>query len=152
MSPRSSPISSHWSVRSLFPFHFHISSKFRQVCNVLKSGMGSFLDGNKILSKNVIGVTSLVHLMYTRSISMQCSGVPVSSVIILREDMVYHHELYLLFLHHALPFLRHNILYPSLFSKSSSSAANEKLQASPSSHRQILQVCNAEVCPVCLIC
>jgi hypothetical protein len=39
--------------------------------------MGSFLDGNRTLSKKVIGVTSLVHLMYTLSISMQCSDTSV---------------------------------------------------------------------------
>jgi hypothetical protein len=59
----------------------------------LKSGIGSFLDGNMMLSKNVMGVTSLVHLIYTRSISMQCSTPYIRNLTPLGEDMTCHHEL-----------------------------------------------------------
>ena len=69
--PRSSPISSHCSVRSLFAFHSRIASKFLQVCKLEKSGMGSFLDGRRTLSKKVIGVTSLAHIIVSRSMSIQ---------------------------------------------------------------------------------
>jgi hypothetical protein len=150
-SPRSRPISSHCKVRSLFPFHFHISSKLRQVCKVLKSGMGSFLEGNRTLSKKVIGVTSLVHLIYTRSISMQCSKHPLASSSPLMRT-AYRHALCLHFRLHALHVLRHNIPYASPFLTDSSSVADGKLQAWLNNPHKTLLGFDEEVCHVYLIC